>query len=34
MEVKPRDELPDKTFIEVSVRPAIGVGGSFSSPFF
>ncbi|KAF8253842.1 ribosomal protein S5 domain 2-like protein [Wilcoxina mikolae CBS 423.85] len=28
MEVKSRDELPDKTFIEVNVRPAIGVGGT------
>lgn len=27
MEVRPRDELPDKTFIEVIVRPAVGVGG-------
>ena len=27
MEVRPRDELPDKAFIEVIVRPAIGVGG-------
>ncbi|KAA8914509.1 ribosomal protein S5 domain 2-type protein [Sphaerosporella brunnea] len=28
MEVKARDELPDKTFIEVIVRPAVGVGGT------
>ena len=29
MEVRPRDELPDKTFIEIIVRPAVGVGGTF-----
>lgn len=27
MEVKPRDELPQEAFIEVIVRPAIGVAG-------
>jgi len=28
MEVKPRDELPDRAFIEIIVRPAVGVGGT------
>jgi ribonuclease PH len=30
MEVKSRDELPDQTFIEIIVRPAVGVGGVYS----